>query len=284
MKQFDGSDMENLREYLGTDNPSRELILQAYRIIYDHIVGQKPGSFEQWMKSTTVSDIPHYFFGVYVACFKDANFLPRDCGNNECNNHFVSDNIPIMDMVKFKNEAAKKKFMSIYNDEKQNVGINSGHYGSIRIPISDKVAIDLAEPTIYRSVESGLLGNDRSFLEKYTNTIGICRFIDELYEIDRENNQLIKISYKAFEGNPAKTFRSKIIKYNKVLSTLNADEYRYLIGMIEKLNESVNDDVTYRIPEIVCPKCGTTIPAVENAGAEFLVFFRSQLAALASRL
>ena len=117
MKQFDGSDMESLREYLDSQNPSRELILQAYRIIYDHIVGQKPATFDAWMKATSIADIPHYFFGIYVACFKDANYLPRDCTNESCKNHFVSDNIKIMDMVKFKNEAAKNKFMDIYRDE-----------------------------------------------------------------------------------------------------------------------------------------------------------------------
>ena len=277
MKAPQGSILEELSGLMRNASVASDYI-RMYRIIYDHIVSPKPNSFEAWCKSTYTDDIDDYFFCFYIASYLNSNYLPYDCPNDSCKpGTFLSDNIPIMDMVKFGSDKDKAEFNEIYKSE---VFENNpdGLYPVERVPFSDKIAISFKETTLYSYVESQSVRNNDSFVEKYKNTIGITPNIDEIFMIDLENQQLVPVNYKEYPDSKANTYKSKIQKYDSVLNTLNPDEYGTLVSYVNNFNTDRNGqlNIKYIRPAAVCPNCGAKIEEME-AGAQTLVFIRYQL-------
>lgn len=273
MKEYLGSELEALREF-SEDNTSFSQLSRKYRSIYDHIVSPKPSTYEAWAKSTPFSDIDHYFFAVYISAFKGANFLPADCPDPKCKETFLTNDIAVMDMVKFSDEKAKEKFLDLYKSESMPTG--KGLYCTEMIPLSNTVAIGFKEPSVYSLFEIASL--DQKFKEKYSSIIEYIPYIDSVYIIDNDNKQIIPVGYKVYPDNAIKTVKSKIQQFNKALKSLNIDEF----GAIKAFMRAINTrevGMTYQYPEIICPKCGKQIEA-KSATAEELVFTRYQLGAL----
>ena len=120
---------------------------------------------------------------------------------------------------------------------------------------------------------------DQAFVNKYRDIISLITFIDDIYYINKRTMQLEPIGWKYYNNNVAKTTKSKIIQFAKVLRKISSDQYHAILMYIQQISEK-SDDVTYQIPETTCPECGATIPATPIAGND-LVFTRHQLAALA---
>ena len=276
MKEFTGSELELLSEN-SQDPSSLSQLSRRYRMIYDHIASKKPEGFKEWLMSTPYSDIDNYFMGIYVASFDKANYIPIDCTNKKCTNTFLTEDINFMDMVKFKNEEAKKTFKSIYKSEVDAAG--SGLYTSEIVPISTNIAIGFKEPSIYALFEQASL--DANFKERYSSIMDFYSYIDSVYLIDQESKQLIPIGYKVYPDNPTKTIKSKVKQYANALSNLTIDEFGVIKAYVGAIIKMGNDDIQYMIPEVSCPKCNTTIPE-RISSAEALVFIRYQLGALVS--
>lgn len=279
MKEFTGAELERLREFTqessGT-NPSLQSLIKRYRMIYDHILGAKPASFEQWMKSTPLSDEDNYFFAIYIASFKGANYIPRDCTDQDkCKEMWLTDDIPIMDMVKFENDEAKSKFTKIYKEEYTGT-TKAGLYVSEIIPISDSLAIAFKEPSLYTRTEFMTL--ERDFREKYAAILDFIPYIDSIYYIDQTEGTLTPVGYKSYADNTLKTTKSKIQQFAKVLNTLSIDEFSVIRPYMNAVAERTSG-VSYIVPETTCPKCGTVVPEGPTS-AEELLFTRYQLGAL----
>lgn len=283
MKEFLGSELELIRQLSAsarnTDDPQvYQHLMQRYTMIYNHIVSPKPATVEAWLSNTSLYDIDDYFFGIYISAFKDTNFIPVDCQNSACNNTFLSENLPIMNMVKFPNEDVKKEFTKIYKSEP--VSNNNGLFATEVIPISNNVAIGFRQRNTYNEIQKLLL--DTAFINQYILTVDIISYIDAIYIMDIENKQLTPVGYKEYVGNPTKTLKSKIRKYHTVLSTLSSDEYNTLASYRAEIERKESQDrPLYTIPEIKCSKCGSVNPESETS-AESLVFTRCQLAALSN--
>ena len=275
MREFTGAELEKLREFT-QDGNSASSLTKRYRMIYDHIDSPKPASFETWLKTTPFSDEDNYFFAIYIASFKGANYLPRDCSDqNECKETWLTEDINIMDMVKFDTEEAKKKFTTIYQEEDSST-TKAGLYVSERVALSDTVAISFREPSIYTRIELSTI--DQEFREKYSSIMEYIPYIDSIYFINQEKGTLTPVGYKLFADNNIKTTKSKIQQFAKVLSTLSIDEF----GTIRPYVNSVatrTTGMTYRYPECTCPKCGKIVEEA-TASAEELLFTRYQLGAL----
>lgn len=274
MKEFSGAELEKLRQYSQT-NSSVNALNRRYHLIYDHIVSAKPDSFEAWLKSTPFEDVDHLFFAIYIASFKGANYLPEDCINQDCNETFLTDDIDVMNMVEFTDDANKKKFLDLYKSE-ANPTAGKGLYVTERVPISNNIAITFRQPSIYNMFEIASLSD--STTEKYASILQFIPYIDTIYKIDTENQQLIPITYKMYPENPQKTVRSKIQKYNNIFNTLSVDEFNVIKAYVSGL-ESKDTDIKYVYPSVSCPKCGT-VTEKQDTTAEELVFTRYQLAAL----
>lgn len=275
MKEYSGSELESLREF-SEDNTSMTQLSRKYHSIYDHIVSEKPSTFEAWAKTTPFSDVDHYFFAVYISAFKGANFLPADCENNKCREAFLTNDIEIMDMVKFDNEEAKKKFLSLYKSEA--APTSKGLYCTEIIPLSNTLAVSFKEPSIYSLFEIACL--DEKFKEKHSSIIEYIPFIDSLYIIDTVNRQLTPVGYKTYPDNATKTVKSKINMISKHLNALTIDEFGTIKAYIRALTDR-NVGIRYVYPSVTCPKCGKQIKE-KPASAEELVFTRFQLGALVS--
>ena len=270
MKEFLGSELEQLREY-SEDMNSLSSMTRRFRMIYDHIASPKPSTYEAWIKSTPYSDVDHYFFAIFIACYKGANFIPKDC--DKCKETFLTDDIPIMDMVKFKSEEAKAKFQKIYQNESI-VSNKDGLYVTEVVPLSDRIAVSFKEPSIYSLIEIASL--DDRFKEKYAATIQYMPYLDSLYIIDAANQTLVPIGYKGYAENAVKTIKSKIQKFNAVLNTLPSDQFNVIKSYINAIDEKEDEGISYIFPSVTCPKCGTVSEETE-ASAEALVFTRYQL-------
>lgn len=278
IKDFTGAELEKLREY-SENADSVDSLNRRYKLIYDHIVSPKPQSFDVWLKCTPFSDIDHYFFAIYIANYKGANFLPVDCTNKDCKNTWVTDDINIMEMVKFEKDEDKKKFEALYHSE-ETAATGKGVYCTQAVAISPKFAIAFKEPSIYSVIEKRLIDDKTS--QKYSAFVDYLPYIDAIYAIDIENSSLTPISYKEFPENATRNIRSKIQKYATIFDTFGADEFGPVRAYVRAISER-NDGISYTYPELTCPKCGTVIQA-EPALAEALVFTRYQLGSLTSTL
>ena len=273
MREFSGAELEKLRQY--SEENSMDSQNRRYHMIYDHIQSAKPATFEQWKKATPYIDIDHYFFAVYIASFKDANFLPIDCENPNCRESFLSDDIKIMNMVKFDTKEAKKEFTKLYKSE--NVVNNRGIYISEVIPISENIAIAFRQPSIQDVLEVNTLSTQK-MKRDYAAIISHIPYIDKVFFIDQNSKQLVPIAYKEYKENAQKNLKSKLHKYNNIFNTLTADQFGIITAYSSQITER-NSGMRYVIPAITCPKCGTQTTE-SNISAENLVFTRYQLAAL----
>jgi hypothetical protein len=278
MKDFTGAELEKLREY-SEDPRSIDSLRRRYKMIYDHIVSPKPQSFDVWLKCTPFSDLDHYYFAVYIANYKGANFLPVDCQNEKCNNTWVTEDINIMDMVKFEKTEDKEKFESIYHSE-ATAATGKGVYCTQAVAISKHFAIAFKEASLYSLLEDRLI--DEKTRTKYSSFVDYLPYIDSIYIIDYANNTLVPVSYKEFPDNAVRNIRSKIQKYATIFDTFGADEFGPVKAYVRAISER-NDGVSYNYPEMTCPKCGAVIKS-EPASAEALVFTRYQLGSLTSTL
>ena len=278
MKRFTGTEMERLSN--GGKGRSRlNRAMDTWKLIYDHIVDpNKPASLEEWARTTSFLDIDHIYMAIYRANYEGSNYIPFNCTNENCKDKiFLTDNIDIMDMCKFKSTEAKNKFNSILGSE--TIPNGSGLYSTEIVPVSDDYAFAFREPSIYNIIfESAVL--DQDFVDKFGELISICTYIDGIYYINRETRELQPVRVNTYPNNMKKTVKSRIINFSKYISMLNSDQYNTIIAYMTKINET-GDELTYQLPEVTCPSCKTQIEAVKQ-DAQQLVFTRHQLAALAN--
>ena len=273
MKEFSGSELEKLREY-SEDRNSVDALNRRFHMIYDHIASARPSSFEQWLKVTPYRDVDHYFFAIYIASFNGANFLPEDCINTKCKKTFLTDDIKIMDMVKFENSKAKEEFSKLYKSEASPV--SNGLFASEVVPLSESVAIGFREPSIYNVFDLASL--DDATRRKYSSIIDYIPYIDELYVINQETHELIPVGYKKYTNNAVKTVQSKLQKYEKIFNTLSVDEFGPVKAYVRDII-AMNPGMYYVYPAVECPQCHT-MTKEQRTSAEELVFTRYQLGAL----
>lgn len=279
MRSYTGSEIDFI---LNNGNQNRiHSLRDQWNMIYDHIVDpNKPKTFEQWARSISFLDLDHIWFAIYIACFGGINYLPYTCNNDNCDEVILTDDTPIMNMAKFKDDEAKKKFQKIYNMEDYGDITNTSLYTSEVVQVSDNYAFSFKEPSLYNMVfENAEL--DDEFLRKFdSKLLNIIVYIDNIYYIDRVNKRLQPISIKKFPNNISKSTKAKIIQFSKVIKTLTSDQYEILLSYINKINET-ETELTYVLPEVTCPKCGTIIEE-QTYGGRDLVFTRHQLATMAT--
>lgn len=273
MKEFTGSELEALRE-VSEDIRNVNSLSRRYRYIYDHITSKKPASFEAWLKSTPLADIDHYFFAIFIANFKGAVYLPIDCTDKKCRNTFLTDDMPILNMVGYKDDEAKKEFTKLYQSTDNYAG--SGLYVAEAVALNQNIAVTFRSPSIYNIIENAAI--DDQFKSKYSSIIDFVPYIDGVYKIDYESQQLIPIQHKPYPENATKDAKSRIVMISKVLGTLSVDEFAPIRAFVNELS-SKYDGIYYKYPSVTCPKCKNEIKET-IVSAEELVFTRYQLGAL----
>lgn len=274
IEEFTGLELERLNPA----NSSRNRLntyKDIYELIFKHIVdANKPATMEQWVKKLNFFDLDHLYFAIYKASFEGSNFIPYNCPH--CGEVFVSEDVSIDDMVKYKDEKSKERIMKLLNSDTttESEGINIEV-----VQISDNYVAGLKEPSVYNMIFEHVI-LDEDFTEKYSELLSLITFIDTIYYIDRENNELRPIEPKVYPDNMVKTVKSKISTYGKILQSLSSDQF-YQFNAYMKAIQERHDELSYRLPAVKCPKCEKEIKEAEMT-AEGLLFTRCQLVGIAN--
>lgn len=276
MREFKGAEIDQLNVNNDQSRNRLNKLKEVYRLFYDHIVdANKPKDFETWLKSTSFFEINHIWFGAYKASFAGANSIPYSCP--KCREMFIQD-ADFDSMVKYADDDVKAEVKKIMEMDTTSP-MEEVEYEVELKQVSDEYVFALKEPTLWGVIfETAALSDE--FTSKYQEVLGLMAYIDDIYYINGEDEELIPINTNPDPNNTVKTAMRKITAYYKILSTLNSDQYYNLTNYIQNINER-DDKVTFQLPECTCPKCNAKIPA-ESRTPEQLLFTRHQLRAIAN--
>ena len=264
---------------LNPENSSRNRLntfKEMYHIIYDHIIDSNKPNFDAWLKQTRFTDLPHLYFAVYMATFGNSNYINQTCP--ECKKIFIQD-IKLEDMVAYKDDAIKNEVRDILKMD-TNSSLKNDEYPVDLVPISDSYVFGIHSPTLYSVIIETASLSDQ-FIEKYSDLIDIVSFIDSIYYIDKENQQLIPVDTKPDPTNQAKTSARRIKVFYDIIRTLDSEEFYSLRGALSDYEEEANK-ISYKIPGCKCPNCGKEIPENTDIGPDAMLFTRHRLAAISN--
>lgn len=274
VEEFTGLEIEKLN----INNSSRNRInayKDIYELIFRHIVdSKKPATMEQWVKKLNFFDLDHLYFAIYKSSFEGSNFIPYSCPH--CNETFVSENVKMDDMIKYKDEETKARMIELLNSDSTS---ESDAYNVELVQVNDSYVVGLREPSVYNMIFENVV-LDEKFTEKYSELLSIITFVDSIYYIDVDNNELRPIEPKQYPENMVKNIKSKISTYSKILKTLNSDQFYQFNAYIKAIQEK-HDEITYVLPKTTCTKCQKEI-AESEMSAESLLFTRHQLTGIAN--
>lgn len=286
VSEFTATEVQKLNPSLINQSNFYTTLRDRYQLLYNHIVDpNKPATFEAWLKTVPEDAIDDYFFAAYKATFGAANILTYECPKEECNNVFLKE-VPVMSMIKYKNENVKKEYLDLLHNGELNVSKDT--YSAGLFQASDEYVFALKSPTLYERVfEPTLL--DSKILETYGELITLITYIDGIYVIDQANKKLIPVDMQPVHTDPRKTVRRRIKTCASIIRTLTSDQLQTLTVETDKydkpdskrnLNDDDDEDTTpdiqYIYPECECPKCKSKInEAVANPVD--MLFTRHQL-------
>lgn len=286
VSEFTATEVQKLNPSLINQNNFYTVLRDRYQLLYNHIVDpNKPATFEAWLKTVPEDAIDDYFFAAYKATFGAANILTYECPKEECGNVFLKE-VPVMSMIKYKNETIKSEYLDLLHNGELNVSKDT--YTAGLFQASDEYVFALKTPTLYERVfEPTLL--DSKILETYGDLITLITYIDGIYVIDEANKKLIPVDMQPIHTDPRKTVRRRIKTCASIIRTLTSDQLQTLTVETDKYDKpdskrNINDDddedttpeIQYIYPECECPKCKSKIKEAVANPVDML-FTRHQL-------
>lgn len=271
-----GPELEALRKTINTSNGINGVI-ESLRFIYRHVVDANKPVFEQWTKLIRTEDIESLYFGLYMACYADANYVARACidEKNGCNKTSLIET-DIKDMVKFESDKIKEEFDTI------RMGDTTTHTTKIEstlMQISDDIVISYSSPTLYSTfIQYATLKPEVT--QKYADYLDTMAYIDGFFTINHETKELIPLSVKEYPNNFNKTVMSKLKVFIEVMKTLSNDQFNVMQAKLSNIIETAK--VSYIYPAATCPQCGTTIKEEPIESVLNLLFTRAQLVQIKS--
>lgn len=250
------------------------------KLIYEHIVdANKPKTFEAWAMITPNTVIDDYMFTAYKATFGLTNIITFSCTDDKCNNVFM-ESVPIHSMIKFRNDEIKEEYMKILHEG--NTDSTNSDYQVSLYQASDDYVFALKVPSLYNTYIEPTLVN-QEFNSKYEDRLLLLSYIDAIYKIDYNNNELIPIDTKPVATDKSLTYKRRIKTFDTILKSLTSDQLMALSVETDKYDGGkLNDDgdlirdVTYVYPERRCTKCGKKIDEQE-INPDNMLFTRHQL-------
>lgn len=269
LEECDGAELEALNKSVNNRN-NTNAIIDTLRFIYDHVVDANKPSFDTWTKSICSDDLDSLLFCLYAACYSDSNLVARKDVDG-CEKTSLVDT-PILDMVKFADSDAEEEFNEL---RRQDTTSHSNTIKAKMYQMSDDYVISYLPSTLYSlHIQNSTL--PKKILEKYPDIVGMLTFIDDIYKIDRESQELIPIEIKEYPNNVNKTVMSKIKTLLTILKTLSPDQYAMLTGVL--VNANGTPKISYVLPKCECPECHKTIKEDSIPSILQMLFTRAQLA------
>lgn len=249
-----------------TDLMRNQEIVQTF---YNHLAtSDKPASWEAWAKSIVYDDFVHLYFGIYMACFSNANFAPFECESATCKHSFM-DRIEMESMVKYKDEDAEARVKKLLNTTPK-----TGSIDMVLKQVSDNVVIGFRKPTVWNVMFEDLYLPEK-VRTQMRDIVGVFRHIGEIYIYDYRTGELRPVETKPVAGDMTKTLKNRFKIYYDVLKSLTSDQLTAINVILSELHKD-SDLITYQYPEFKCPKCGHVTPAREEEPINIL-FLRHQL-------
>ena len=264
---------------MNPENSSRNRLntfRDIYRIIYEHIQDANKPEFETWCKQVKYVDLPHLYFGLYMATFSGSNFLTYTCP--KCNKVFIQD-VDFMDMIEYADDEAKAKVVEMLKLD--TTSPKKYEYDIEIVQVSDKFAFGIHTPSLYNIIMETASVSEK-FLSTYSDLMDTIAYIDTIYYIDVENQELIPIDTKPVPNDIAKTSARKIKIFHSIINKLSSSEFYALRAKIADYSSDTTDKILYKIPECTCPECGEKIEEQKPVGPDSLLFTRHQLEAIGS--
>lgn len=267
-KECTGTELQTLQTKIDAGNEMTSVI-EAVKFNYDHIVDpNKPATFEAWAKMVRTEDVESMYFGVYKATYFSSNLMPVTC--THCNTSNLV-KIPVNDMVKPANDDVKAEMDKLFQ---QDTTFPYPEVKSELIQVSDRLFAAIKPPSIYDAfVQFSSISPENQ--RKFQLILNLISCIETFYFLNNEG-ELSPIEIKTDPTNIKKTVTRKVKDYGSLIKGLTADQYATFITKINSLME--DPKVSFRIPEVECPKCHKKIPAQPINSMLQILFTRAQLA------
>lgn len=268
-----GEEIENLNPDAHDTNMSTDMANRlVFNTLFTHLVDpNKPDSMEEWLRTINWFDINDVYFGIYLATFKDSNFVAYTCDDNKCRNIFLED-VHFNDMIKYADDKAEAKYKDLLHS---GIDATPSTIPEDIVPISPQYAIGFRAPSVY-DIIFGASSLDARFRAKYATTIGNISYMANVYYIKGET--LFPVDCKPVANDPAKTMRNRIVVYYNILKTLSSDQYSIVTRTINDINNANRVMATFHYPDSKCKKCGKVIKRAQtDMNPLTMLFIRHQL-------
>lgn len=268
-----GEEIENLNPDAHDSNMSTDMANRlVFNTLFSHLVDpNKPETMEEWLRTINWFDINDIYFGVYLATFKDSNFVAYTCDDNKCRNIFLED-VNFKDMIKYADDKAEAKYKDLLHS---GIDATPSTIPEDIVPISPQYAIGFRAPSVY-DIIFGASSLDARFRAKYATTIGNISYMANVYYIKGET--LFPVDCKPVADDPAKTMRNRIVVYYNILKTLSSDQYSIVTRTINEINNANRVMATFHYPDSKCKKCGKEIKRAQtDMNPLTMLFIRHQL-------
>lgn len=284
LSSLSGEEIENLNRDTDDDEENTNLLNRLiFNTIYNHLIdASKPATMEEWVKTINWFDINDLYFALYLATFKNSNFVTYSCTNDKCQNVFLEEK-KYKDMISYTDDKAKELYATLL---KSGIDATPTTIKEDIIPINDKYAIGFRAPSIYDMV-FGVSSLDEGFRNKYASIIGNISYMANVYYIspDDDGGTLYPISFNARNNDTSRTMKNKIVAYYNILKNFSSDEYSIVTRTIADIDSQYGFKSTYHYPDTVCPKCHTAIKRADQSVPPLaMVFIRHRLVQLASSM
>ena len=250
--------------------PTMDQLTSVWGSIYNHVEMENKPNFDTWLRKISASDFANFVFAIYMAIFKDTNYITYRCPKKGCAKLYLEKH-DVMKMIKFPNDKLKERIEKILNGEE----VKSMMYRTEPIPINETFAISFITPSIYSfNFEQAVLSPQ--FRQEHSVS-ALMMSIDKVYIIDKTRNQFLPINFGAVNDDLEKTVKRKVKALEKIFETFTLDQRNLVFSEYQKITEILEEDqIQYVLPESKCPVCGTVIPE-EESNAFTLLFTRARL-------
>ena len=250
--------------------PTIDQLTTIWSTIYNHCEMENKPSFNNWMKRISANDFANFVFGLYLAIFKDTNYLTYRCKKKGCGKLYLEKH-DVMDMIRYPNDKVKQRVEAILNG----APVDSRMYRTEPIPINEIFAISFITPSIYSfNFEQAIL--PFKFRQEHSVT-GLMMAIDKVYVIDKTRNQFLPIEFGVVTDDLEKTVKRKVKALERIFESFSLDQRNIIYQEYQKITDNIETDpIKYFLPESTCPVCGNVIPESETNAFEML-FSRARL-------
>jgi len=265
------SDIETGYNQARTGNlPSIDQLTSIWGTIYNHVEMENKPNFNTWLRRISANDFANFIFAIYMAIFKDTNYLTYRCPKKGCAKLYLEKH-DVMEMIKFPNEKVEKRIKTILDGGE----VESMVYRTEPIPINETFAMSFITPSVYSfNFEQAAL--PYSYRQEHSIS-GLMMAIDKVYIIDRARNQFLPIEFGVVQDDLEKTVKRKIKALERIFSTFTLDQRNLILAEYQKITETLEtEQIQYRLPKSTCPVCGTEIPE-EESNSFTLLFTRARL-------